>query len=57
MSQREPEGARVGVTESHIEPERDRERTRERQGESQREPQREPVRGRGNLNIVLLQNN
>ena len=40
--------ARVGVTESHREPERDRERARERQGESQREPQREPVRARGN---------
>ena len=32
--------ARVGVTESHREPERDRERS----SKSQREPQREPVR-------------
>ena len=36
--------ARVGVTESHREPERDRERA----SKSQREPQREPVRARGN---------
>ena len=37
-------GARVGVTGSHKEPERDR----ERDSKSQREPQREPVRARGN---------
>ena len=36
--------ARVGVRESHREPERDRERA----SKSQREPQREPVRARGN---------
>ena len=36
--------ARVGVTESHREPERERERA----SKSQREPQRGPVRARGN---------
>ena len=36
--------ARVGVTESHREPERDRERA----SKSQREPQRRAVRARGN---------
>ena len=36
--------ARVGVTKSHTEPERDKERA----NNSQREPQREPVRARGN---------
>ena len=36
--------ARVGVTESHREPEKDRERA----SKGKREPQREPVRARGN---------
>ena len=44
MWQWEPVEAKVGVTESHREPERDRERA----SKSQREPQREPVRARGN---------
>ena len=36
--------ARVGVTESHRKPEKDRERA----SKNHREPQREPVRARGN---------
>ena len=36
--------ARVGVTESHREPERDRERA----SKSLRAPQREPIRAKGN---------
>ena len=44
VSQRVAVRARMGVTESQREPEKDKERA----SKGQREPQREPVRARGN---------